>query len=327
MGGNPARTRRARLRSSRGRVQLGGSLCLVTGAGSGIGLATAEALSERGARVLVVDLDGASAKEVAAGCGGVAFEVDVGDRGAVLELADRVHNEYGVLDVLVNNAGVGMSGPFCDTSLEDWDWILGTNLMGVIHCTYAFGRSMIERRRGPVVNVSSGLGYIPTASEPAYGTTKAAVLALSRSLRADWCPKGVGVSAVCPGVIATSIIDHTRFRGEPARPEAVRRVRELFAGHGHPPRVVGRAIVNAIENDRPVVPVGAEAWAGWVLRGLVPSRVEDALASLWARPEPGDSRPPMTPNRFGSRRFADAAWHRRRRHPTESKQTRTRSAT
>jgi len=283
MGGNPTRKRRTARDRRRGRVELGGSLCLVTGAGSGIGLATALALSARGARVLAADLDAASAKRAAEDCGGIAYEVDVADRRAVRELADSVHSEHGVLDVLVNNAGVGMSGPFCDTSLEDWDWILGVNLMGVIHCSYAFGSSMVERGSGHVVNVSSGLGYVHTPNEPAYGTTKAAVLALSRSLRADWRPKGVGVSAVCPGVIATPIIEHTRFRGEQAGTDAVRRVRELFARHGHPPRIVGEAIVSAIERDRPVVPVGAEAWAGWVVRGVVPSRVADTFASVSAR--------------------------------------------
>lgn len=279
MGGNQTRRRRPGRSRGRSRVGVGGSLCLVTGAGSGIGLATAKELSRRGAQVLVTDIDPASAKKAAQDCGGLAYEVDVSDRRAILELADSVRSEHGVLDVLVNNAGVGMSGRFCDTSLEDWDWILWVNLMGVVNCSYSFGRSMVERGRGHVVNVSSGLGYVPTSTEPAYGTTKAAVLALSRSLRADWRPKGVGVSAVCPGVIATPIIEHTRFRGEEAKPESVKRVGELFARFGHPPLKVAEAIVSAIEHDRPVVPVGAEAWAGWLLRGVTPSRVVDKFAS------------------------------------------------
>lgn len=271
----------------RGRVGLGGALCLVTGAGSGIGRETAMALARLGANVLVTDVDYPSAKQCASDCDGVAYELDVSDRAAVHVLHEIVEAEHGTLDVLVNNAGVGLSGPFADTSLEDWDWILGVNLLGVLHCCNVFGRRMVERGSGQIVNVSSGLGYFPTASESAYCTTKSAVLMLSRCLRADWAGKGVGVSVVCPGVIDTPILEHTRFRGPAARPEAVRDVRRMFARRGHPPTLVAEAILRAIEHDRPVVPVGIEAWAGWALRGIVPSRLADRAADLSTRVREG----------------------------------------
>ena len=217
---------------SRSRVEIPGSLVLVTGAGSGIGRATALAFADAGARVLAVDIDREAAEKTAAACGergveSVAYQVDVADRVAVARLADVVHAEHGPLDVLVNNAGVGMSGRFLDMPLEDWDWIVSINLMGAIHMCRAFGPEMVERGRGHVVNISSGLGYTPTATEPGYGTTKAAVLAFSRSLRADWHSHGVGVSAICPGVINTPIISHTRFRGEQGAPDRVARVKDL----------------------------------------------------------------------------------------------------
>ncbi|MGH9030104.1 MAG: SDR family NAD(P)-dependent oxidoreductase [Acidimicrobiales bacterium] len=277
MGGKHTISRRSP--ETRGNA-FAGALALVTGAGQGIGRETALALAARGSRVLVADIDAVAAKQTATDCAGVSYEADVSDRAAVLALAETVHADHGTLDILVNNAGVGMSGAFVDTALEDWDWIVGINFLGVVHFCHAFGPRMLERGKGHVVNVSSALGYLPTPGEPAYGATKAAVLALSRSLRADWARSGVGVSAVCPGVIATGIIDHARFVGDRARPEAVRRVRELFARRGHHPRVVARAILEAIERDRPVVPVGPEAWATWALRGLVPSRLHDNLARL-----------------------------------------------
>jgi NAD(P)-dependent dehydrogenase (short-subunit alcohol dehydrogenase family) len=196
----------------------------------------------------------------------------------MLALAERVHAEHGPLDVLVNNAGVGMSARFLDTSLEDWDWILSINLGGVIHGCHAFGPAMLERGRGHVVNVSSGLAYTPRATEPAYGTTKAAVLALSRSLRADWHRRRVGVSAVCPGIIDTPIIRHTRFRGERAQPESVARTERLFSRRGHSPDLVAGAIVDAVRRNRAVVPVGAEARVGWLLHRLLPARAADLLA-------------------------------------------------
>jgi NAD(P)-dependent dehydrogenase (short-subunit alcohol dehydrogenase family) len=254
-------------------------VAVVTGAGSGIGRATAHALAAGGARVLAVDVDGDAAKSTAAECDGHPYVTDVADRESVLDLATCVESEHGPVDVLVNNAGVGMTGRFLDTELADWDWILGVNLHGVINGCHAFGPGMVERGRGHVVNVSSAMGYFPRATEPAYVTTKAAVLALSRCLRADWRAAGVGVSAVCPGVIDTAIIDHTRFRGERARPETVDRLRDTFARRGHPPSKVADAIVDAIRRQRAVVPVGAEAWVAWMLRGLVPSRLADRLAA------------------------------------------------
>jgi 2-hydroxycyclohexanecarboxyl-CoA dehydrogenase len=267
----------------RSRVQLDRALALVTGAGNGIGKETAKALARRGARVLVTDIDQTAAENAAEEIGGLAHHLDVSDRRSVLELAEEVRADYGPVDVLVNNAGVGLSGPFVDTSLEDWDWIIGVNFLGIVNCCSAFGPGMLERGRGHVVNVSSGLGYFPTATEAAYASTKAAVLALSRSLRADWKARGVGVSAICPGLISTGILTRTRFRGESGRPERVEQLHQLFSRRGHPPQRVAEAIVGAIEHDRPVVPVGVEAWLGWMVRGLIPSRLGDKLASPSAR--------------------------------------------
>ncbi len=258
-----------------------GMTALITGAGSGIGRATALALAERGAVVLAVDIDGVAAKATAQACddlagGAAAFTCDVADGEAVDDLAATVTAERGALGVLVNNAGVGMTGRFLDTRPEDWNWILGVNLHGVINGCRAFGRPMVAAGRGHVVNVSSGLGYVPTATEPAYCTSKAAVLQLSRCLRYDWAAAGVGVTAVCPGVINTPIVEATRYLGE--RADAQAKVERLFA-RGHGPDLVARAIVEAVERDRAVAPVGVEAWLGWGLR-LLPLRVADRLAVL-----------------------------------------------
>jgi NAD(P)-dependent dehydrogenase (short-subunit alcohol dehydrogenase family) len=258
-------------------VQLEGALAVVTGGGSGIGRATALALARRGAQVVVIDMDGDAATEVATSIDGVARSLDVSDPEATTRVARELEREVGVPDLLVNNAGVGHTGRFLATTLDDWHWILGTNLMGVVHGCRAFGPAMLDRGSGHVVNVSSGLAYTPRATEPAYVTSKAAVLALTRCLRADWGPKGVGVSAICPGVIATSIVERGRFRGERASAEAMARVRRGFA-RGHPPMLVAEAVVDAVERDRPVVPVGIEARVGWVLHGLVPSRLVDRAA-------------------------------------------------
>jgi 2-hydroxycyclohexanecarboxyl-CoA dehydrogenase len=254
-----------------------GTTAVVTGAGSGIGRATAHALAVRGAHVLALDVDDAAAKAVASEVGGDARTVDVADGGTMEEAASTIIAERGAPDVLVNNAGVGMTGRFLDTTEDDWQWILAINLGGVLHGCRAFGAAMVARGTGHVVNVSSGLAFAPRATEPAYVTTKAAVLALSRCLRADWGPRGVGVSVVCPGVIRTGITTRTRYRGERAAAESVARLRRVFA-RGHPPELVAEAVIDAVVRDRPVVPVGVEARVGWLLNGVVPSRLVDRAA-------------------------------------------------
>ncbi len=267
------------------RIAIDDAVVLITGAGSGIGAATALAFAERGATVLCADLDRAAAEKTAATAEergarrAEAYEVDVADRGAVDALAAVVHADHGSLDVLVNNAGVGMTGRFTAMSEADWAWIRGVNLDGVVNGCAAFGPAMLAAGQGQVVNLSSGMGYTPTATEPAYVTTKAAVLALSRCLRADWAADGVGVTAICPGVINTPIIDRTRFLGEQDDPKVRRRTTRLFR-RGHRPEVVAAAIVRAVDRDRAVVPVGFEAHVGWWLHRLLPLRAQQALSGV-----------------------------------------------
>ena len=270
--------------AGRGRVELPGALALVTGAGSGIGRSTALLLARRGASVLAVDIDEVAAERTAAECreAGSAIagarRVDVADRPAMEGLAAEVHGTHGPLDVLVNNAGVGLTGRFTDTSLDDWAWIRSINLDGVVHGCALFGPPMLERRRGHVVNVASALGYVATTTEPEYVTTKAGVLALSQCLRADWRREGVGVSTICPGVIDTPIItERTRFRGDQASARKRRRMERVFQ-RGHRPEQVATAIVDAIEHDRAVVPVGWEARAGWLLHRLGPVPLQQLFA-------------------------------------------------
>lgn len=261
---------------------LKGAVVVVTGAGSGIGAATAVAFAQAGARVICVDIDAVGATQTAARCteaGSPAAHApcDVADWDAMTALAAQVAAEHGVPDVVVNNAGVGMSGRFNDIGIEDWRWIRSINLDGVVHGCRAFGPAMVERGSGQVVNVSSGLGYTPTATEPAYVTTKAAVLALSQCLRADWAVSGVGVSAICPGVINTPIVRSTRYLGDQASPAMRARTQRVFR-RGHKPETVAKAIVDATRRDRAVVPVGWESSLAWFAHRLTPVALQQVVA-------------------------------------------------
>ncbi|MFI9418508.1 SDR family oxidoreductase [Streptomyces werraensis] len=266
---------------ARGRYadRFGGRLVLVTGAGSGIGRATALAFAEAGARVVAVDRDTGAALRTAgeARARGAtdawAETADVADERAVEKLAERVTAAHGVVDVLVNNAGVGLGGAFLDTTTEDWKRVLDVNLWGVIHGCLHFGRRMAERGQGGhIVNVASAAAFQPSRALPAYGASKAAVLMLSESLRAELAERGIGVTAVCPGFVTTGITSTARFAGTDAAEERRRRRKaaRLYGLRNYPPEKVAAAVLRAVVRDEAVVPVTPEARVAYALARWLP---------------------------------------------------------
>ncbi|WP_181794177.1 SDR family oxidoreductase [Streptomyces sp. WELS2] len=267
-----------------------GQLVLITGAGSGIGRATAFAFAEAGARVIAVDRDAEAAARTAELCRLVgapeawAEPADVSDEQAMEKLAERVHRSYGVLDVLVNNAGIGLSGSFFTTTTDDWRAVLDVNLWGVIHGCRLFGARMAERGQGGhIVNTASAAAYQPSRLLPAYSTSKAAVLMLSECLRAELAPKGIGVTAVCPGIVNTNITATARFTGVDEAEQRRRRQRSarLYGLRNYPPEKVADAILDAVARDKPVAPVTPEAKGAHLL-----SRFAPGLLRRIARVEP-----------------------------------------
>ncbi|MGV9312943.1 SDR family oxidoreductase [Streptomyces sp. NPDC003691] len=259
--------------------RFGGQLVLVTGAASGIGRATALAFAGAGARVVAVDRDAEGAARTAglarlAGAPESWSEpADVSDEAAMEKLAARVASAYGVVDVLVNNAGIGMSGPFLETSSEDWRKVLDVNLWGVIHGCRLFGRQMADRNQGGhIVNIASAAAYQPSRSLPAYGTSKAAVLMLSQSLRAELAGRGIGVSAICPGFVNTNITATSRFTGvgEAEEKRLQDRASRLYGLRNYPPEKVAEAILRAVVRNSAVVPVTPEARGALLLSRLTP---------------------------------------------------------
>jgi NAD(P)-dependent dehydrogenase (short-subunit alcohol dehydrogenase family)/pimeloyl-ACP methyl ester carboxylesterase len=268
--------------------RFGGQLVLVTGAGSGIGRATAFAFAEAGARVVAVDRDAEAAARTAelsrllGAPKSWAETVDVSDEQAMEKLAAKVAAEYGVVDVLVNNAGIGLGGSFFDTTPEDWKKVLDVNLWGVIHGCRLFGRQMTERGQGGhIVNTASAAAYQPSKALSAYGTSKAAVLMLSECLRAELAGQGIGVSAICPGFVNTNITSTARFAGVDAEEEKRRQKRtaRLYGLRNYPPEKVADAILRAVVRNEAVVPVTPEARGARLLSRLAPGALR-AIARL-----------------------------------------------
>ncbi|OBI46849.1 SDR family oxidoreductase [Mycobacterium colombiense] len=264
------------------RREVRGKLALVTGAGAGIGRATAVELARHGARKIVLaDRDLAAANDTAdavrAACAEAAtYQVDVSDEAAMNELAAQVRNEHGVVDILVNNAGIGMAGRFLETSSANWEDIMGVNVGGVISGSRAFGAQMVERGEGgTIINVASASAYLPSKSMVAYSTTKAAVLALSESLRADFADEGIGVTAVCPGFVNTNIAKNTIYAGMSAdqQERARGKADAAYRRRNFTPEATAKAIVKAVKTGPAVLPIAAESRIGYAMRRISPGAI------------------------------------------------------
>jgi NAD(P)-dependent dehydrogenase (short-subunit alcohol dehydrogenase family) len=174
-----------------------------------------------------------------------------------------------------------MAGPFLDTSEDDWRRVLDVNLWGVIHTLRAFGDQLVERGRGGhLVVTASAAAFTPWPALSAYATTKAAVLSLAQSLRTELAPRHIGVSAICPGLVATNITQTTRFVGQDAETErrSQERTTRAYARRDFGPDRVATAILDAVEHNRAVVPVTAEGRLA-----AIGSRVSPALVRGFGR--------------------------------------------
>jgi NAD(P)-dependent dehydrogenase (short-subunit alcohol dehydrogenase family) len=259
-------------------------LVVVTGAGSGIGRATAIRFAKLGAHVVVSDIDLESAQATAAmikgaGCRASASWLDVTDPDGWEAFARDVHAELGVPDVVVNNAGIVVGGPFLKLSAADWDKQLSVNLMGVVHGCRVFGAQMAERGKGGhIVNIASAAAFTPTPVMAPYSVSKAGVKMLSECLRLEFRPHGIGVSAICPGVINTNIgdravtvgVDHELIERGKQLTKQLQEFAQKLPFSPMSPDLVARAAVRAVRFDLAVVPVRTEAWLGYFMLRIAP---------------------------------------------------------
>jgi NADP-dependent 3-hydroxy acid dehydrogenase YdfG len=261
-----------------------GRVAVVTGAASGIGRATAEALARRGCRVALVDIAEGSLERAAAelradGRTVSTHRVDVADREQMERLPEAVIAEHERVHIVVNNAGVALGQTLEELSWEDIDWLVGINFWGVVHGCKLFLPWLKREDEGHIVNLSSMFGFAGLPTQGPYCATKAAVRSLTETLHGELAGTKVGVTSVHPGGIRTNIARNARFYDDEGRARLV----DFFEQRGTGPEKVAHRIVRAIERNRPRVVVTPEAHLlDWAKR-VMPTGTQRLVRGLWSR--------------------------------------------
>jgi NAD(P)-dependent dehydrogenase (short-subunit alcohol dehydrogenase family) len=235
-----------------------GKVAFITGGGSGVGLGMARAFLGAGMKVAIADIRADHLEEATAELGGDvhAIELDVTDREAFARAADETERVLGNVHVLCNNAGINLFNDIADATYQDWDWVLGVNLGGVVNGVVTFvPRIKAHGERGHVVNTASMAAFVAGPGAGIYTTAKFAVHGLSDALRWSLIPDGIGVSMVCPGLVKSKIYESDTIRPAalstdttPADPEFMKILPGLHEA-GMDPDEIGQKVLRAIRNN------------------------------------------------------------------------------
>lgn len=262
-------------------------VAFITGGASGIGKALCGALVARGATVVLADINASGAAAVARELGdrgpgsATSLSLDVADASGFARAVGGVNDEHGHLDLLFNNAGIGIGGPVEELTLAHWERTLDVNLRGVVHGVIAVYPLMVKQGFGHIVNTASLAGLLPFPLGVPYAMTKHAVVGLSVSLRNEARAHGVRVSAVCPGVIDTPILD---AEGPPDLPRTslAGRGREMFLhsnrGPAYPPERLAEDVLRGVERNRAIIVAPARARTAWLMNRISPRLIERIYA-------------------------------------------------
>ncbi|MGG6268815.1 SDR family NAD(P)-dependent oxidoreductase [Leptolyngbya sp. AN03gr2] len=254
---------------------------IITGASQGIGKATAKRFAENGYNLVLasrtVDRLNATAEELKSIAPRVtAIPTDTRDANQVKVMIDRAITEYGSIDVLVNNAGVYISGPADSFSLEDWHTTIDTNLWGYIHTIHALLPHFISQGRGMIVNVVSSGGKVPIPYLVPYTTSKFALTGLTQSLQSELSPKGITVCGIYPNLIKSDFMERAIFRGKDEEDTIARRKQleqVLSVPVVEKPDDVAKSIIDAVKHKKTEVVVGS-AGASVISQRLFPDALQ-----------------------------------------------------
>jgi NAD(P)-dependent dehydrogenase (short-subunit alcohol dehydrogenase family) len=263
---------------------LQGKVAVITGGASGIGRAVAERAAADGMKIVLGDIEEGPLKEAVQeltvqGTEAIGVVTDVSDLASVQALRDAALDRFGAVHLVHNNAGIGLGGPIWEVREEDWRWILGVNLWGVIHGVATFVPGLIEQGEGHVVNTASIAGLIAAPFLGPYNATKQAVVAVSETLFKDLQAVGapVGVSVLCPGFVQTRIADSERNRPEwapdrdvPGAAELRGAVQDMVEG-GIAASIVADRVIEAVRTNTFYILTHPE------LEGALSTRFDDIL--------------------------------------------------
>jgi short-subunit dehydrogenase len=271
------------------RFSFAGRTCVLTGAASGIGAALALNLAKRRAVLVLIDRDAdglARVAELARNMGATdvdTYVIDLSDGGDRLDLAAEVASRHGGADLLINNAGVALTGTFEQVSMADFDWLMEINLRAVVRMTKAFLPQLLNRPGSHLVNVSSLFGLIAPPMQVAYATSKFGVRGFTEALRHELAGR-VGVTVVHPGGIKTNIVANARISGpDPGGEQAARARAFAEAALTMPPEEAAQLIVAAVQARKPRLVISRLAKAVDVVARLTPSRYWDVNRRLTRR--------------------------------------------
>ncbi len=252
----------------------------ITGAADGIGWALAQTFAARDVSLALIDIDGeALARRRMAlersGCRVESYCVDVADRDAVFDLAGQIEQDQAGPTLLVNNAGVSVSGPFESLDLDDFMWLMGVNFWGAVNTTKAFLPMLLNAPHGAVVNVLSGFGLWGFPTKAPYCSSKFALRGFTQSLRADLARTGITVHEVYPPAVKTGIVERGRTWDEAKRTAEA----EFLQRRGHTPESVAEAIVRGLVRNRQRIFIGADTRMIDYANRLFPSLMSRLIGS------------------------------------------------
>jgi NAD(P)-dependent dehydrogenase (short-subunit alcohol dehydrogenase family) len=253
---------------------------VVTGAGSGLGRALALDLAKRGASLIISDIDPSSAEQTAElvreqQAQAEVIPCDVTDRDAVFALVGETEKRLGGIDLIANNAGVAVGGPFDEISIEDWRWAVDINLWGVIYGCQAAVPKMKAQGRGYILNVASAAGLLAPPSMSAYNVTKAGVVSLSETLFAEYKSEGIRVAVLCPTFFRTNIVE--AGRGASTNKEDAQIIRWMERSKVQAPDVAKGAIDSVRDGKLYVQPM-RDGRMAWRLKRTSPQRFYDSMS-------------------------------------------------